>query len=247
MPISNFLAPEKAWLQALCATSKYIEGDSLHTAHIIFLGDNHLDEMQNEWRGGIIDHCGSDGDIVLCETVASRKLITTSEGLPFFCKTKVRCYGWDDAEQYALTGNLMRRMLKLVQKYQSTPPDQIPMEEQRLSHFTQLSMLQSAEIRTQSLIKTALFYLNSLKPPQKIFVIAGSDHLYDDGDSILDHFQLYKATLIIPKTLSAEKDAVTYWNEGFKNEDSAKHAILCTLFQKLFPPLVLNTITDYSI
>jgi hypothetical protein len=237
---------EKAWYKDLYESSEIIDGDDLYEAEIIFLGHNHFDPLQDQYRGAVIDHCGSNGDIVICEGVPAFKQILSTKGLPFFCKTKVACFGWDDPEHFARGHSAIRVIFELNTKYGSTDINKIPSKDREaLSEAGRTIKISSVE-RSSSLIKTAKVFLSRLKPNQKIFVIAGSDHLYDEPYNVLGFFTNYKASLLIPLTFGPEMDYCTYYGPGMKEEDNRKKTILTDIFDKTFPKPVLSIVLDYS-
>ena len=65
--------------------------------------------------------------------------------------------------------------------------------------------------RTYTMIRTARGFLKTLKPTQKIFLIAGSEHLSNaEGYSIVNSMHSEKVALLIPKDLYSTESDLAY-------------------------------------
>lgn len=204
---------ESIWQEYLKKSSDRIEGEYPTEARIIFLGDLHNQKWQNAWRRAIMEHYSSnklEKDIILCEAYeAFKKLpyipasIQPRDG-SFF---KMNFYGWENIELYNSSVSAMTKAVTIYERY-NTPPSITTWSEEDVMSFTTLKeqVFQEGVQRNTSLIVTTTAVYKTLQPGQKLFVIAGSNHLFLKKDetssrehNILDFFSDTKACLILPK------------------------------------------------
>jgi hypothetical protein len=224
-PLPTPLSHEAACEAFLCKTATKIDGVHPLDAHLICLGDNHGDETQNAWRSAVINHYAKDGDIVLCESAPASKRISikkAKDSLSFFSKKKLECYGWDDPKQYNLAFGYIQLLVKLTEKYGPISSFEELSEEDRMNLVDQQKIYETADkLRTDSMEKTTKKFLIHLKPGQKVFLIAGSDHLKD----ALRTFRVVKTSLIIPKTQESDPSDqrhYTYYKEAVEDVENYK-------------------------
>lgn len=204
---------EEVWQKFLKDTTEGMQGVDPKDAQVIFLGNIHTEKYwQNDWRGEIVKRYGPDA-IVLCEGWQACEGIPLKRVSSFTPKNKVSAYGWDDMRIFA-DNSAIRSIVSLNEKYKEIAPsskwskdDQVAWEKASIENN------RNCLLRTHSMIKTARVVLREyLKPGQKLFVIAGSDHLFVKGYNVLDYFKGIKAALILPKTVSSNsnEDEMSY-------------------------------------
>lgn len=198
---------EAVWQKYLQDSVELIEGDP-KAAQTIFLGDIHPEGWwQNAWRGSIIERYGSKKkdtlDVVLCEGVAAHKPIDPKYVDTFSITKKINCYGWDDTDACKSTDEIFSQMGKLTH---------VPSSKWSKSDFLTFEKLhekldQQTAQRNRCLVKTVKAFLRVvLKPGQKLFVIAGSNHLVtpkeesEAGYHILNYFKS-NACVILPRQM----------------------------------------------
>jgi hypothetical protein len=204
---------EEVWQKFLKETTEGMQGVDPNDAQVIFLGDIHTEKWwQKDWRGEIIKRYGP-GAIVLCEGWEACKGIPLKCVSTFTPKNKVCTYGWDDMPMFA-DRSAIRSINSLMEKYKENKPSSKWSKDDLLAwERAVVDNGRNCLLRTNSMIKTSrLFLRGALKPGQKLFVIAGSDHLFVKGYNVLDYFKGIKAALILPKavSLNSEEDSKCY-------------------------------------
>jgi hypothetical protein len=202
---------EANWQQFLKNSTVKMDGVNANEAQVIFLGNIHTEKWQKAWRGALIDHYASDKhnmDIVLCEAVKAFDAFAP-QSASFVSTKKVYCYGWDDMVVYKDNSSI-DCIVQLNAKYKECQPSsKWSKEDVDLWQKAFKKNDKDCRHRTISMIKTAQTVLTKfLKPGQKLFVIAGSDHLFrkSTGYNVLDCFKGYKVALLLPKAVAPETD-----------------------------------------
>lgn len=197
---------EAVWQKFIKDSAEKLAGVDPEEARLFCLGDKHTEEWQKAWRGGIIDHYGSDGDIVLIEGLRAGASLTYH---PFLnVQKKVDVLGWDDLDLIKDTKTAIRICVNLNEKYQERVPSSKWSKEDFASWDEAYNKIQTnCQLRTKILIKTARKYLKNIKSGQKLFIIAGSDHFYNkDGFNIVNYIKGVKLALLLPKEFSHNTD-----------------------------------------
>jgi hypothetical protein len=205
-PLPEADAATAVWQKFIKDSAEKLAGVDPEEARLFCLGDKHTEEWQKAWRGGVIDHYGSDGDIVLIEGLRAGASLPYH---PFLSvQKKVDVLGWDDVDLIKDTKTAIRICVSLNEKYQERDPTSKWSKEDRASWDEAYKKIQiNCLSRTKILIKTARKYLKNIKSGQKLFIIAGSDHFYNkDGVNIVNYIKGVKLALILPKEISQNSD-----------------------------------------
>ena len=208
------LSTEAVWQKFLQDSTEAILGEnSPLEAQLIFLGDIHTECWQKDWRGEIIKRYGRRA-IVLCEGFQSKQVIPSRWVTSFSQKDALSIYGWDEMSIFndksaLLIWDTFRK------KYKESAPSP-KWDSQDILAWKQAMLLirKNCMHRNNKMIKTAKAFLKTLKEGQKLFVIAGSNHLIYKRlkYNVLDYFKGTKVCMILPKSLSKapERDAEKY-------------------------------------
>jgi hypothetical protein len=203
-------ASKEVWQKYIKDTTERVDGIDPEAAKLVCLGDVHI-VKQKEWREGVINHFGSDGDIVLLEGWdAERPMPLMWAKLFVNVSKKVTVYGCDDMTVSKATNAPTKVQVDLMEKYQSSGAS---WSKEDLAEFNSAGeeIEKYSMDRTYTMIKTARTFLKSLKPGQKIFMIAGSSHLAKGGYKIVNSMHSEKVAVLLPKRPSiSDEEALAY-------------------------------------
>jgi hypothetical protein len=211
LPLAD--ASKEVWQKFIKDSTERVDGVDPEAAQLICLGDIHTAKWQKAWREVVADHFGSTGDILLIEGWDAERSMPPLWAKIFLNTTKkFDVYGWDDMAIQKATNAPTKTMVDLVDKYNKSPGSDWSKED--ITAFNEASEQVEAhsKSRTYTMIKTARSFLKKVKPGQKIFLIAGSRHLFDtDGFNIVNAMSTVKITSLLPKRpVITDEEALAY-------------------------------------
>ena len=200
-------------------------------ANIFFLGDCHTDLIQHRVRENIIRYYAQADNVVLFEGVSNKKINMTKRR-----KKNFSFESWENEEHHKRHIDNVNELIKLIKQLKAVPEifmdmnsldasmqkiDQIDIQiQENLQKDNELK-----KIRDQDLIQKVKD-VSTLKPHQKIFVVAGSLHLKDEKNDykILNSFHEHKCTMMIPKESNKGEEDMERFVEKAIESGSLKKA-----------------------
>lgn len=206
------------WDQYLKDYCDFTANCKLDKAKIIFIGDQHADYYQNILRQNLITHYGNEDQIgenlVLLEGLDINDFPKNLDNKKFTVES------WESEEHFEEQGKLLEENCKLLkemnielkklEKLKNNKDVHLKYKKKEIVELlakikkinadfdgTKKECDKLKKIRDEDLIDKVK--VNTLNQERKIFVIAGENHLLENGYSVIDSFNDFPCAVIIPK------------------------------------------------